>query len=214
VTEFVNATTASSEVPSKPRIHFVFFDAGGGHRAAAIALKTVIETEGRQWEIRLVNLQEILDSLDIFRKVTGVRLEDVYNKMLAHGWTLGSAQGLRFMHGIIRLYHRPVVRLLTSYWARTRPDLVVSLVPNFDRAIYQSIRRALPRVPFVTVLTDMADNPPHFWIEPKQDQFFVCGTDKAVEQARALGYTNGQVRRASGMILRPKFYDPVSIDKA
>jgi UDP-N-acetylglucosamine:LPS N-acetylglucosamine transferase len=213
VTEFVNDRGTSSEAPAKPVIDFIFFDAGGGHRSAANALKTVMEQQGREWDIRLVNLQEILDSLDVFRKVTGIRLEDVYNQMLARGWTLGSAQGLKFMHGIIRLYHRPVVRLLTSHWTKTRPDMVVSLVPNFDRALYQSIRQARPLVPFVTVLTDMADNPPHFWMEPQQDQFFICGTDKAVEQARALGYTNGQVRRASGMILRPKFYDPLPADR-
>jgi len=92
------------------KIDFVYFDAGGGHRAAATALKSVIDSQGRAppnepWDIRLVNLQEVLHSLDIFRKVTGIRLEDIYNKMLAKGWTLGSAQGLQFMHGVIGLYH-------------------------------------------------------------------------------------------------------------
>ncbi len=100
------------------KIDFIYFDAGGGHRSAAMALKSVIDSQNRAtggdpWEIRLVNLQEVLDSLDIFRKITGLRLEDVYNKMLAKGWTLGSAQGLQFMHGVIRLYHDPTVRLLT-----------------------------------------------------------------------------------------------------
>ena len=67
------------------RLDFVFFDAGGGHRSAANALKAVIEQQGRPWEIRLVNLQEILDPLDIFRKITGVRLQDLYNLMLRKG---------------------------------------------------------------------------------------------------------------------------------
>ncbi len=172
------------------------------------------ETEGRPWDIRLVNLQEVLDSLDIFKKITGIRLEDVYNLMLAKGWTLGSAQGLVFMHGIIRLYHRPVVRLLTEYWAKTRPELVVSVVPNFNRAMYESLRAALPQVPYVTILTDMADYPPHFWIEPGQDQYFICGTDHAVRQARALGHPAERIIRASGMILRPKFYEPITINRA
>ena len=91
---------------TRPKVDFIYFDAGGGHRAAATALKTVIESQGRAWDIRLVNLQEVLDSLDVWKKVTGIRLEDVYNLMLAKGWTLGSAQGLIFMHGVIRLYHR------------------------------------------------------------------------------------------------------------
>ena len=201
------------------KIDFIYFDAGGGHRSAAMALKSVIDSQkrvtgGDPWEVRLINLQEVLDSLDIFRKITGLRLEDVYNKKLEKGWTLGSAQGLQFMHGVIRLYHEPTVRLLTSHWKDTQPDLVVSLVPNFNRAMYQSLRAALPKVPYVTILTDFADYPPHFWMEAGQDQYFVCGTEKAVQQARSLGHPDDRIYSASGMILRPRFYEPVNVDRA
>jgi hypothetical protein len=190
-------------------VDFVFFDAGGGHRAAANALKAVIEQQGRPWEIRLVNLQEVLDSLDIFRKYTGIRMQDVYNVVLQKGWTLGSAQMTALMHGLIRLYHGAQVRLLREFWKQGERDLVVSLVPNFNRAL----RESLPGTPFVTVLTDLADFPPHFWIE-RQDQYLICGTGKAVEQARALGHPDGHIFRTSGMILRPTFYQSVTADRA
>jgi len=194
------------------KVDFLYFDAGGGHRAAATALKAVIDEQKRPWDVELVNLQEILGPLDVFRKVTGLELQEIYNQMLARGWTLGSAQGLKFMHGVIRLYHRPAVRMLEKYWATARPDLVVSLVPNFNRAMFESARRALPSVPYVTILTDLADYPPHFWME-KQEQFLICGSDKAVAQARALGFTGHRIFRASGMILRPGFYQPVTVDR-
>ena len=201
------------------KIDFIYFDAGGGHRAAANALKAVVDsqhraTRGEPWQIRLVNLQEVLDSLDVFRKVTGLRLEDIYNTMLAKGWTLGSGLGVQFMHGVIRLYHGATVRLLTQHWIDTKPDLVVSLVPNFNRAMYESLRKALPQVPYVTILTDFADYPPHFWMEAGQDQYFVCGTAKAVEQAHSLGHTDDRIFTASGMIVRPNFYEPVKVDRA
>ena len=153
------------------KLDFIYFDAGGGHRAAATALKTVIEEQNRPWDIRLVNLQELLHSLDIFRKITGLRLEDIYNLMLAKGWTLGSAQGLKFIRGVIQILHDPIVRLLEKYWVETQPDLVISLVPNFNGLIYESLKG----IPFVTILTDFADYPPHFWME-LQDQYFICGT--------------------------------------
>ena len=194
------------------KIDFIFFDAGGGHRAAATALKTVIEAQARPWEIRMVNLQEVLDPLDVFRQVTGVRLQDLYNRMLAKGWTLGSAQVLKLVHGVIRMYHRPAVKLLEQHWNRTRPEMVVSLVPNFNRALHESLKAALPQVPFVTILTDFADWPPHFWME-RQRQFLICGTDKAVEQARAMGHAPERIFRASGMILRPGFYEPAAADR-
>jgi UDP-N-acetylglucosamine:LPS N-acetylglucosamine transferase len=101
---------------------------------------------------------------------------------------------------------------LTPFWKERKPDLLVSLVPNFNRALYQSLNAALPGVPMVTVLTDFADYPPHFWIE-KQPQYFVCGTDEAVEQALHFGHPNERVFRVSGMILRPNFYSVASVDR-
>jgi 1,2-diacylglycerol 3-beta-galactosyltransferase len=194
------------------RIDLVFFDAGGGHRAAANALRQVMEAEHRPWEIRVINLQELLDPLDIFRKITRIRLQDIYNLMLRKGWTLGSPQLTRMMHGIIRLYHRPTVRLLEKFWREEKPDLVVSVVPNFNRALGESLRRALPHVPLVTVLTDFADYPPHFWIE-RQPQFLICGTERAAQQARTMGHDAAHIFRTSGMILAPKFYENVETDR-
>jgi 1,2-diacylglycerol 3-beta-galactosyltransferase len=71
----------------------------------------------------------------------------------------------------------------------------------------------MPGTPFVTVMTDIADCPPHFWIE-RQEQHLVCGSAKAAEQARLLGHPRATIWRTSGMILHPKFYAPVNIDRA
>ena len=200
-------------LPKRPQIHFLFFDAGGGHRAAATALQQVIASQERPWDIQLIDLQDVLDELDIFLKLTGLRLEEIYNHLLAKGWTLGSAQLLPLMHGIIRIYHRAQVRVLTRYWTENRPDLVVSLVPNFNRAMFQAVRAAAPAVPYVTILTDMADYPPHFWIE-NQRQTFICGTDTAAEQARAAAAPGADIHRVSGMILHPRFYEVPPVDRA
>jgi 1,2-diacylglycerol 3-beta-galactosyltransferase len=136
-------------------------------------------------------------------------MQDVYNTLLKKGWTLGSPQLIVAMHGLIRLYHRGEVRLLKQFWAQGNRDLVVSLVPNFNRALHDS----LPETPLVTILTDLADYPPHFWME-RQRQYFICGTARAVEQARALGHSADYVFQTSGMILRPKFYEPITVDRA
>lgn len=188
------------------KLDFVYFDAGGGHRAAANALREIMSRQGSGHEIRLVNLQELLDSLDIFRKLTGLRLQDVYNLALKKGWTLGSPQLLAGMHVVIRLFHAGQVKMLSDLWSRSRPDMVVSLIPNFNRALGESLRRALPGVPLVTILTDIADYPPHFWME-RQPQHFICGSDKAVEQARGMGHDESRIHRVSGMILDPRFYE-------
>ncbi len=85
---------------------------------------------------------------------------------------------------------------------------MVSLVPNFNRALCESVQATLPGVPFATVLTDMADLPPNFWIEPGQRQHIVCGTPHALAQARAAGHQEQHLSLTSGMLLNPSFYAP------
>jgi UDP-N-acetylglucosamine:LPS N-acetylglucosamine transferase len=196
------------------RLNFLFFDAGGGHRAAATALRATIEKRRLPFEIELINMQDLLDEFDIFRKLSGVRAQDIYNNLLKKGWTLGSKHLLKVMHLAIRLYHRQTVRALEALWRKNRPDMVISLIPNLNRAVWESMRNALPTVPMVTIITDFADYPPHFWIE-RQDQYMICGTDRAVEQALGMGLKRSQVFRVSGMILNPRFYEmpPLSAEE-
>src|SRR5580692_7830174 len=194
-------------------IDFVYFNAGGGHRSAAMALDTVIREMELPWTVRLVNLFEVLDPRDVFGKTTGMKPEQYYNARLARGWTLGLAQELKVLQALIRLSHKSLTAQLQRYWHKTKPDMVVSLVPNFNRTMYQALTAARPNAPYVTIMTDFADSPPHFWIEPHQAQHLVCGTAKAAAQARAAGYPESRVHETSGMIVRPDFYRPLTVDR-
>jgi UDP-N-acetylglucosamine:LPS N-acetylglucosamine transferase len=194
-------------------IDLVYVNAGGGHRSAAAALEMAIREQGRDWHVRLVNLFEVLDPQDVFRRTTGVKPEDYYNVRLARGWTLGLAQELRILQVLIRLSHKSLVGQLRRHWQESRPDLVVSLIPNFNRAMYQALSLACPAVPYVTVLTDLADFPPHFWIEPHQAQHVICGTPRALAQAHATAGNAARVHETSGMIISPNFYRELKIDR-
>jgi 1,2-diacylglycerol 3-beta-galactosyltransferase len=196
-----------------PRIAIVYIDSGGGHRAAANALCEVIGEQRRPWDVRLLSIQEMLDSIDFVRKSTGIRFQEVYNIMLRRGWTLGSAQLIPLMHLLIRMSHPAQVRVLRRHWSQFRPDLVVSLIPHYNRSLKQSLEGAWPGTPYVTILTDIADYPPHFWIE-RQDQYVICGSGRAAVQARLLGLPASRILRASGMILHPRFYSAVNPDRA
>jgi hypothetical protein len=76
-------------------IDLIYFNAGGGHRAAAEALREVMVGEGSPWRVRLLNLFEMLDPQHLFRRVVGMPPEDYYNRRLARGWTFGMAQELK-----------------------------------------------------------------------------------------------------------------------
>ena len=197
----------------KKNIDLIYFNAGGGHRASARALEAVLKNSHPHWNVRLVNLFEVLDSRQVYKRVTGVAPEEFYNRQLAKGWTMAMTPELRILQAFIRLTHQVMVKRLQEHWIETEPDMVVSLVPNFNRAMYDSLVSSLPGVPYVTILTDLADNAPHFWIEENQQQHFICGTDKAMEQARAAGHPDRCIHGSSGMLLHPDFYRKPDIDR-
>ena len=188
------------------KIALIYIDSGGGHRAAATALREVIRQQQRPWELEMLCIQELLDSIDFIRKSTGIPFQDVYNIMLRRGWTAGSAQLIPLMHLLIRLSHGSQVKVLERCWAQSRYDLVVSLIPHYNRALKQALDHVWPGTPFVTLLTDIADYPPHFWIE-RQDQYVICGSERAAAQAREIGLSQDRVLRTTGMILNPRFYE-------
>src|SRR5689334_20369616 len=123
----------------RTKVDLIFVDSGGGHRAAANALTEVIRERGLDWDLRMVSIQDLFASIDVVRKTTGVPSQEIYNILLRHGWTTGSAQIIRLMHGIIRLLHPAQVRALRDCWREREPDLVVSLIPHFNRALKESL---------------------------------------------------------------------------
>jgi 1,2-diacylglycerol 3-beta-galactosyltransferase len=194
------------------KLTIVFFDAGGGHRSAAEALKCVLESQTHPWQVHLLNLQDELDRLDLLRRATGIRIQDAYNLILRKGWTRLTPQLLPVLQSVIRMYHRATVSTLRKYWDQHPADMVLSVIPHFNRALAESIRATMPAAPFVTLLTDLADYPPHFWME-RESEYLICGTQKAERQALALGHDRDHVFLASGMVMKPRFYEKRSINR-
>ena len=199
------------------KLTIVFHHAGGGHRSAAEALKTTLSRQEHPWDVSLLDIQELLDPLDLIRRATGLRIQDTYNTILRKGWTRFTPQLLVVLKATIHAYHSPIVKLLRDYWAQHPTDLVLSVVPHFNREIAESL---LPlcttsgtNTPFVTLITDLADYPPHFWIE-RESEYIIVGTDRAREQALAIGHAPDHIFQTSGMILKPRFYEKTTVDRA
>jgi hypothetical protein len=191
------------------KLTIVFHHAGGGHRSAADALKSTLSTQEHPWDVTLLDIQELLDPLDLIRRATGLRIQDTYNMILRNGWTRFSPQLLVVLKTTIRLYHKPIVKLLRDYWAQNPADLVLSVIPHFNREIAESLyppTTAAAKPPFVTLITDLADYPPHFWIE-RQSEYIIAGTDRARQQALTIGIPDDHIFQTSGMILKPRFYE-------
>jgi UDP-N-acetylglucosamine:LPS N-acetylglucosamine transferase len=194
------------------RVTIIFHHAGGGHRSAADALQATLSKQGDPWDVSLLDIQELLDPLDLIRRATGLRIQDTYNLILRKGWTRFTPQLLGVLKGTIRAYHSPIVKLLRDYWTQHPTDLVLSVIPHFNRAIAESLVTDGEKIPFVTLITDLADYPPHFWIE-RESEYVIAGTARARQQAFSMGHAADHVFQTSGMILKPRFYDKSAVDR-
>ena len=200
------------------KLTIVFHHAGGGHQSAADALKATLARQEHPWDVSLLDIQELLDPLDLLRRATGLRIQDTYNLILRKGWTRFTPQLLLLLQGTIRLYHSAIVKALRAYWAQHPADLVLSVIPHFNREIAESLRpvgttTSGTKTPFVTLITDLADYPPHFWIEP-ESEYIIVGTERARQQALTMGHPADHIFLTSGMILKPKFYEKTTVDRA
>jgi 1,2-diacylglycerol 3-beta-galactosyltransferase len=194
-----------------PKLTIVFHHAGGGHRSTADALKATLAVQDLPWDVTLLNIQELLSPLDVLRSLTGLHIEDIYNLILRKGWTRFTPQLLVLLQATIRLYHRWIVQALRAYWSQHPADMVLSVIPHFNRALAESLQRP-GQTPFVTLLTDLADYPPRFWVEP-ESEYIIVATERAKQQALAMGHAADRIFETSGMVLKPKFYQTTAIDR-
>lgn len=189
------------------KIYFAIFDMGGGHRSTANALQAVIKQRNLPWQV---------EAIEVFKEIFGTSFsQDFYNNItLKKKWArlINDPILVPLFKLEIRLRHFAWGNLLRKYWREHQPDLVVSLLPHVNRVLYESLRAELPETPFMTLPIDLADSPPHFWIE-QQDQFLICPSERMVEQAHQLGYREEQIFRTSGVVINPRFYEPIAVDR-
>ena len=189
------------------QIYLMVYDLGGGHRATANALAEVIKERQLPWQIHIVELFE-----EIFANTAP---HDVYNNVvLKKKWAriINEPLLVPAFKLEIGLRYRNWRSLLEKYWQTHPPDLVVSLLPYVNKILQDSLQNTFPETPFVTSLTDLADCPPRFWIEP-QCPHVICPTERAVSQAQKLGCTSKQIIPISGLPIDPRFYQEFNGDR-
>jgi glycosyltransferase involved in cell wall biosynthesis len=190
---------------SLPEVALFLVDAGGGHRATANALVAAAEARGCPWRFRVTSIQAVLNRLDVVRRATGLPIEEVYNLLLRRQWTAHLVPLLRLLQLSIRALRVPLRKRIARELRSIAPAAVVSVAPNFNAILRDAVREACPGRPFAVLLSDLADFPPHFWIEPGVD-LVIVGTDRGAAQAREAGLAPERIGRTSGMVLHPRFY--------
>lgn len=186
-------------------IHLMYGAGGGGHRASAEAVASVLASSGAGVRGELVNASSI----------AGAAPGDaLYNLFLSYN-AISLIELLNSAAVTLLPIATPAIRLaFRAYWAEP-PDAVVSFVPILNRIFAQ----VLPRdVPFFTVLTDFSHTAGHPWLQHPR-QHVIVGTDLAERQAIKAGYCEhvggnragdlgSEFSRTSGMVVHPRFYLP------
>lgn len=209
--------------PSYPKkkflINIVTGNSGGGHIATSNAISSIIEqqlpcqTSVTDVDVLAQRLAEGKKTLDIYR-LFGTSGDQVLNQIMQSGWTWIHHMMMPFNKLLIKLNHDAGVKIFEQHWREQQPDMVVSVVPLFNKMIWESLQRVKPATPVVTILTDLADFPSAYWIEPETGSYIVCGTQRAVEQARSLGVKEQLIVKTSGLVINPRFYESIVSDRA
>lgn len=175
-----------------PRILIFFSDTGGGHRAAANALRDA-------FHFAFPNQYEII-FVDGFKECAPFpfnHIPDTYFPLTTytpHLWgamfhssnfRLSLPFSARFDDFILR---RGCARVIRQY----DPDLVISVHPLINRAACNALKEIKPHAPFVTVVTDLFDA--HgMWFSAASD-LVIVPTEGAFERGLKWKFPRGKLR--------------------
>jgi 1,2-diacylglycerol 3-beta-galactosyltransferase len=184
------------------RILFLMSDTGGGHRAAAEAIRdAMFERYGEE------NIQA--DMVDVYRNMRfpASTMPEFYPWIVNHGkrlWTLAyrmsdNPRSANLTSSVTYRYNRGALRRMI----REHPADVVVCVHSVTAQPVMSAYCSFPhRPPFVTVVTDLVSTP-IFWYDPRVDRCLVP-TQTAYERGIKFGLKPEQLR-VTGLPVHPRF---------
>ncbi|GAB3947997.1 hypothetical protein GCM10028805_21310 [Spirosoma harenae] len=165
------------------------------------------------WSVQLVNIVEVFDLHKRLGPVVRYGI-DRFNHQLKNDkvFDLGGQINLSLLcHDLLT---DKGIAQLARFWADSPPDLVVSVTPMYNPALYRSVRLVNPNAVCVTIPVDFDQVKARYWFTPKVEQYYVNGTDRLMEQAQKAGIANRYNHRISGMIVDPSCYQAPPADRA
>lgn len=137
------------------RKNLLFFTCKGGygHLAASDALESILAPH---YNIKTVKpLEEILHSVDFIKKISGNRMdcEEFYNLVLQRGWINLFNFGCRYIWPpLISMNNKHMERLFIKYFEKTKPDLVVSVMPIINLPASNAAQHC--KIPYLMITLD------------------------------------------------------------
>lgn len=213
----MRSAAAAPETGPDPRPHVViiYTDSGGGHRATAQAMRSVLEAHGG-YRVTLVNpYREVLADLDPFARWTGRTVEETYNAFILGGGRTGliCLGFFALSAGAVALLRRKGRRAFARLWAATNPDLVVSVLPVLNPSMIEALKPCRGgTVPFAIMMTDWAELLPFVWFPKGSGYAAIGGTEPGLARLRAKRHPQEQTFATGGLLIRPQFLEPLPDD--
>jgi 1,2-diacylglycerol 3-beta-galactosyltransferase len=184
---------------------------GGGHRASAEALRAgFIERYGEQVQVEIIDLlmEHLPWPLNVLPHTYTFLIKDAawLWKLL---WQTGNHPvTIRRLSMIVARWGETEVAKVFATYA---PDLIISVHPLVQEFSLRALRRMRRRIPFVTVVTDLATAHP-LWFHPAVDACYVASKE-AYLRARRVGLRPEQLH-LFGLPIRPVFAQPTATRSA
>lgn len=190
---------------------------GGGHMTATTALTAYL---GDRYVIRPVNVfAEVLGDFDPIRSIFATYGgEDMYNFFLSRGMAWGGNLWCNAgMWWFASNQVNNVVDYLERYLQKHKPDLLISVIPVINGAVYRAAQNL--NIPLIVLPTDLDITTFAYGIKkPDYKHFYFCAPvdDPRVRETFASSQIPEEKLRITGYPVRPQFLeqkDKISVRK-
>jgi 1,2-diacylglycerol 3-beta-galactosyltransferase len=194
----------------KKRIVFIMSDTGGGHRAAAEAIRDALISRYGAEQVEATLIDVFKASYFPFNKAP-----ELYPRWVKHGkrsYEMSfNLTDTRFRASLIsRTYYLAHARRFRKLFAQYPADVVVCVHSILNRPVKRAYNALEQRPPFVTVVTDLVSTH-FFWYDKTVEKCYVP-TQAAYERGIEAGLRPDQLH-ITGLPVHPQFLENLG-DKA
>lgn len=96
---------------------------------------------------------------------------------------------------------------LRLFYKTRNVDIVLSTVSLLNRALCTSIKRANDKIIYITLVCELSECTPDYWVPPGLDQHLIVGNNRMVDIAKINKYQKDRIHKTTGLVAHSAFYN-------
>lgn len=200
------------------RVDILSIEAASGHKSAAEALRYALQAQEPTWQVRVIDLGDVMRHQSRMLWLAYGFGIAFFNWCMRRERYYFFVTSVRFWILLARLVTCwPAFRFLllrtSRFWSDGAPDVIISVTPMMHTIVYEAARCLNPHVDCITIPVDYCEMTPGYWYQPSIKQHYLVGSQQLVDDAKAGGVPESELRRLSGMVIDVRFYETSPIDR-